>query len=292
MKHISDISFHSVLEYVERRLSTLLFVSLCSLLITGCSSMPDMSNRAFTRDGAMRKGEFSISPVKTVRFSRGNLQYHPTLREWRFAPTQYDYCGKQNCYVGDTYNDWIDLFAWGTGNAPTRIGDRSNTTFEYVRSDFEHYIDWGNNAISNGGKQEGRWRTLSIEEWNYLFAMRKNASSLYGSAVVCGVNGLVVLPDDWTAPEGVTFMSGMHDWPHNTFTTEQWHSMEKEGAVFLPAAGYRDILDVFGIGEYGAYWSSSCGNAGDAGHCYFRATQLNSLDFYIRRLGSSVRLVR
>ncbi len=153
-------------------------------------------------------------------------------------------------------------------------------------------MDWGNNAISNGGKAEGLWRTLRIEEWDYLFAMRKIASSLYGAAVVCGVNGLVVLPDGWTAPEGVVFLSGMHDWPNNTFTTEQWQRMEREGAVFLPAAGYRDVLDVFGIGEYGSYWSASGGNAGDAGHCYFRATQLFPQDFYIRRLGRSVRLVR
>ena len=33
--------------------------------------------------------------------------------------------------------------------------------------------------------------------------------------------------------------------------------MEAAGAVFLPAAGYRDGLTVSGVGQEGDYWSSS-----------------------------------
>ena len=45
---------------------------------------------------------FSVSATKTVTFSPGNLQYHAANDEWRFAPSQLDYIGKDNANISDT----------------------------------------------------------------------------------------------------------------------------------------------------------------------------------------------
>ena len=69
-----------------------------------------------------------------------------------------------------------------------------------------------------------------------------------------GVNGLILLPDNWTCPAGITFKSGFHSeysveayGQYQTFSADQWSKLESAGAVFLPAAG----------GRYGNYWSAT-----------------------------------
>ena len=46
-------------------------------------------------EGAL-PGEFSVSPTKKVRFSKGNLQYNTATETWNFAEKQYDIIGKDN----------------------------------------------------------------------------------------------------------------------------------------------------------------------------------------------------
>jgi hypothetical protein len=80
---------------------------------------------------------------------------------------------------------------------------------------------------------------------------------------VNGVNGLILLPDTWVCPAGVTFKSGFHsnvgiDYyaAYQTFTAEQWSKLESAGAVFLPAAGSRWSSRVINV-DYGLYWSAT-----------------------------------
>ena len=233
-------------------------------------------------------GVFSVSADKQVTFSKGNLQYHPANDEWRFAENQTGYIGEANSNISATYNGWIDLFGWGTGNAPTK----SSTDY----SDYQSFVDWGTNKI--GADAPNTWRTLTKDEWVYLFNTRTNASSLYGVAQVNGVNGMVVLPDDWTCPEGVTFKSGLYpgsvsDYSvYQSFTTEQWSKMEQAGAVFLPASGDRWGTDVSSVGSYGSYWSSTEYNESRAYYVGFNSIYLSPRLFSTRYNGFSVRLVK
>ena len=112
------------------------------------------------------------------------------------------------------------------------------------------------------------------------------------------MNGLVLLPDKWDCPRSVSFKPGFCDGleaetyeQQQTFTTEQWTVLEKAGAVFLPAAGFRRGVEVNYIAEIGSYWSAT---PFDEEGAYF-------LDFfsegaevcaYDRCLGHSVRLVK
>lgn len=152
--------------------------------------------------------------------------------------------------------------------------------------------DWGvYNAISNGGNEAGQWRTLTIDEWNYIFYDRPLAQYLRSQATVCGVHGYVLLPDDFTLPEGLSWSYQTNDWDTNTYGPQSWSAMEATGAVFLPAAGYRDGTGVVNVGSGGTYWSASYDYQYGARFVYFGSG--GALTNYGNRYyGRSVRLVQ
>ena len=213
--------------------------------------------------------EFSISSSKQVTFSMGNLQYHPLNDEWRFAPSQLDYIGDANRNISSSYNGWLDLFGWSTPTTDFGVTTSTNSS-DYSGS----FVDWGTNQI--GTDSPNTWRTLMSGEWQYLLNLRNNASSLKGVAQVNGVNGLILLPDTWTCPSGITFRSGFHSnlgvkyyAAYQTFTIDEWSKMEKAGAVFLPAAGVRSYT-VANVQNQGYYWSSTTADyLGNVYYLYF-----------------------
>ena len=237
-------------------------------------------------------GVFSVSADKQVTFSKGNLQYHPANDEWRFAESQLDYIGDANSNCSSTYNGWLDLFGWSTG--ATNFGVSTSTDWEndYLGS----FVDWGTNQI--GTDAPNTWRTLSYDEWDYLLNTRTNASVLKGVAQVNGVNGLILLPDNWVCPEGITFKSGFHSSygveyyaAYQTFTAEQWSKLESAGAVFLPAAGYRYGSNVDFVQIFGIYWSATEFNSYNAYYLNFYSDEAYMYDGN-RDYGLSVRLVK
>lgn len=72
-----------------------------------------------------------------------------------------------NSRISSTYSGWIDLFGWGTGSNPTKSSESYG--------DYSTFTDWGINPIRNGGNQANMWRTLTKEEWVYMFVKRPNA---------------------------------------------------------------------------------------------------------------------
>ena len=217
-----------------------------------------------------------------IRFSRGNLQYQASTDTWRFAVNQYDIIGHDNENISATYSGWIDLFGWGTGDNPT------NTSTDY-ENDYQTFVDWGSNAISNGGNAANLWRTLSSHEWAYLFDNHQ-----YGTGNINSVGGMILLPDSWTLPAGCSFTSGLADsigdWTHNSYTLSQWEQMEAAGAVFLPAGGLREGTDTYAMAS-GNYWSSTTYQI-HAYDVYFCSDALDTRDYEVRLYGESVRLVR
>ena len=243
-------------------------------------------------------GVFSISEGKTVTFSPGNLQYHPANDEWRFAENQTDYIGSANSNISATYSGWLDLFGWGTGDVPTKSSESY--------SDYKTFVDWGTNKISNDAPNT--WRTLSNDEWGYIFYNRPNAQSLFALGSVNGVNGTIILPDNWTTPVGVSFVasttkglywnrwyyynSNDNNFSHNTYTSEQWVKMEQEGAVFLPASGNRWGTSVTGVDNAGYYWSTTEAGMDYAHYVVFTSDELYPQNHFYFHKGHSVRLVK
>ncbi|MBR3979690.1 MAG: hypothetical protein IKJ98_00850 [Bacteroidales bacterium] len=245
---------------------------------------------------------FSVSAEKQIYFSKGNLQYQASTGTWRFAEHQYDIIGDDNANISSTNSGWIDLFGWGTsgynGKNPYMTSTGSDYGDGYNDIAGTNY-DWGvYNAISNGGNQAGQWRTLTTDEWYYVINTRTNASSKYGVASVNGVNGLILLPDEWTLPEGIVFTSGVANDGRieyystvNSYTANEWAKMEANGAVFLPAAGLRVESNMIDVGFIGNYWSSSYYDGLNA-FCLSFCSDFASKGMGGRIAGYSVRLVQ
>ena len=245
-------------------------------------------------------GKFSVSATQQVQFSQGNLQYRASTGTWRFAENQYDIIGNANSNISASYSGWIDLFGWGTGDNPTK------TSTDY--NDYKIFVDWGIHVGSNDGYETDSWRTLTKDEWAYLLTIRANADSLFGMGFVNGINGAILLPDDWVRPDNIIFtasiLSGMTDmggfyqddslinhYFDNIYDADKWKLMEKNGAVFLPAAGYRLDTDVICVGTNGFYWLANSYDARYAYYLYFLSYDIAILS-YFRDCGHSVRLVR
>ena len=290
----------------------------CSVSVTKAAEIGVVIPVSCATDGKL-PGKFSVSATKQVQFSQGNLQYQASTNTWRFGEAQYSVVGTSNSTdsknyipgnvansdnqsISSTYSGWIDLFGWGTSGY--------NNKYPYMTSiSYSDYgdgnndiagteYDWGvHNAISNGGNKKGLWRTLTKDEWTYLFYTRTNASSKYGMATVSGISGVVILPDSWTLPSGLTFKSGKassfgyeYYSTVNEYTAAEWQKMENAGAVFLPASGDRYGSAVNDVGNSGYSWSSSYYGSSYAYYLSFDSDYLSPGDYYYRRSGQSVRL--
>ena len=238
-------------------------------------------------------GIFTISATKKVRLSSGNLQatYNGSLWSWAFAPNQWSYIGSAAANTSITGNGTIsgtgtvDLFGWST--SMTYFGIHNNTNHTEYTGDF---VDWGTNAI--GSYAANTWCTLTIDEWNYLFNSRTNASSKYAAATVNNVPGIILLPDSWILPSSCSFTAGTNGWGGNNYDASHWADMEANGAAFLPAAGSRSGTSVSDIGNYGKYCSSSPDDFGRFCGWVLRPSNKAYFGSFIRNLGFSVRLVR
>ena len=254
-------------------------------------------------------GKFTINANGgKVYFSQGNLQYQASTQTWRFASNQYELVGSANSNISQTNSGWIDLFGWGTsgwncGNTYYRPWDsntsnaglygpvgNNNLTGNYANSDWGVY----NQITADGMTTISQWRTLTQSEWNYVLNQRSTTSGRrYAKARVNGVNGVILLPDNWSVSTyslGNTNTNGA-SFNSNVISAAQWTILENAGAVFLPAAGGRNGTMVSYVYSYGGYWSASYKNSLDAYGVFFNDSELNSSSDSYRYVGHSVRLV-
>ena len=215
--------------------------------------------------------------------------------------------GFDNSNISQTYSGWIDLFGWGTSGynhgavcyQPWGTSITKSDYYAYGESSYNLFdqtgqADWGYNAISNGGNTTNTWRTLTKDEWVYLFNTRATTSGIrYAQAQVNNVNGVILLPDDWSTDYytlNSTNASGA-GFSTNVITATQWATLEQHGAVFLPAAGYRWCTSVDYVGSLVYYWSASSNGSDRAYAVYFCDGYLSASSNYFRLWGQSVRLV-
>ena len=106
------------------------------------------------------------------------------------------------------------------------------------------------------------------------------------------MHGYIILPDNWTLPEGLEFTKTAQTWDVNVYDADDWAKMEQAGAVFLPAAGERYSATKYeDFGEWGHYWTSSAKNDNDAVSFYFAEYAFDADWSMGRENGYSVRLV-
>lgn len=303
------------LSFIEMK-KILLFVT-ASLLLVSCgksSSSKETKEQSAEEEHVQElaqtliegclSGEFSVSAVKKVHFSKGNLQYYPGGAQWRFAENQYDVIGNSNSEIADNYEGWIDLFGWAT--AGTVNGDTTKTAWRvacYKPTETEavpaawgnglygpagsdgnyqtdltgefYTFDWGHNAIKNGGKQEGLWRTLTYKEWKYLLLSRPRAMQLLALGDIAGVKGLFIFPDGYDPSDNFQTLGEddyivAEEFPvegyynrygdysgWNSVKMSEWNYYQQQGVVFLPAAGVRYGKSTTSLNDSGNYWSAA-----------------------------------
>jgi len=265
-------------------------------------------------------GKFTINADgDQIYFSQGNLQYRASTNTWKFAENQYDYIGDANSNISSSYDDWIDLFGWGTSgyhdtNDPYIVNFQPwSSSDSLLDNDYNSYgygpstnmpdmnltgtsanYDWGvNNPISNGGNTANQWRTLTWFEWSYVLNTRNTTSGIrFAKAQVNEINGVILLPDDWTTDTynlnntnsiGASYSS-------NVINASQWATIENVGGIFLPAAGGRFGTTVADVSDSGFYWLSSSDSSCCAYYVYIYNSGIYIVN-YRRYLGRSVRLV-
>ena len=259
----------------------------------------------------LQYGKFSVSNSKQVLFSKGNLQYNSHEDQFRFAENQYDIVGATNAQIGSDVDEWMDLFGWATShynNTDPFLNILNNSLYGDGNNDIaDTDYDWGVYNKDDLSAPAVNWRTLTAEEWDYLIFTR--SSTLVGYATIAGVKGLVLLEDDWTVcPEGLTFKDVTEStaWTANVYDADQWYQMEVFGAIFLPAAGYREEATVNayeGNYAFGGYWSATHYGTAETQACAlsFSKDEINGDAFsndpktvnnpFNRYQGNSVRLV-
>ena len=248
-------------------------------------------------------GIFSVSATQRVHFSKGNLQYD---LYFHFAEHQWDIIGEDNSHIGDMGTVCIDLFGWGTSdynhgaNCWWALGYSTNNNDYWAYGDPSYNLydqdgkaDWGWNDMGNSGTQYNTWRTLTKDEWVYVFNTRSTSSGIrYAKAKVNNVNGVILLPDNWSASyySLSNTNNGEANYSSNVISASQWDSLEQHGAVFLPAAGNRTGTSVYDVGSLGIYWSASYYNSHSAYYVLFSGSYLYTTNGS-RCNGKSVRLV-
>ncbi len=252
---------------------------------------------------AFTPAAFTVSEGKQVAFSQGNLQCSGVTTgtyTWSFAENQYEMLGEANV-SSDALADKIDLFGWSGNTGTAKWGISTSTSYSDYAGDF---VDWGTNTI--GTAAPNTYRTLTKDEWAYLLNTRTDATNKKGVARIKlndegtqYANGLILLPDSWTCPAGITFKSGFaSDWSieayatYQTFTLAEWQQLESAGAVFLPASGYRIGSSMEYVQNFGNYWSASADGSNYAYRLRFFSDGA-SADYYGNRYyGQAVRLVQ
>ncbi|MCQ2959437.1 MAG: hypothetical protein MJ198_04515 [Bacteroidales bacterium] len=294
------------------------------------------ANKGVNADGSI-EAIFSISETEKIKFSRGNLQYQASTKTWRFAENQFDavagnsdnhagenggnvYVGSVKCdniNVSSSYSGWIDLFAWGTSGKQVSGYDYTAYLPYSVSGDVEDYFpgeslsgtqaDWGTNSISNGS---GKWRTLTHEEWDYLY-QNCLENSRFGCATITTkhgsqtieIQGFVLLTEGWKTPNGISFVANTNSFGSNKYTESQWFKMQANGAVFFPASGVRKISDkssrsnkvwLTSTKTYAAYWTATAQKIESANSYWFveSADKGVQQQTYTKTAGMCVRLVQ
>ena len=215
---------------------------------------------------------FSVGDNKYVQFSTGNLQYEVGTNTWSFASKQYEviggdaYTGSNNTNKGMNvpgYTGKLDLFAW---SADGKFGvNPSNKDADYQQA----FVDWGTLVNESG------WYTLTQAEMRHILNRTKDGKKLWALATVNGLNGLILLPDNWNTSISLVYgyVPTQFVYTENQLTIAQWETLEAEGAVFLPAAGSR-------TGGYGNTEKADGKGALDANNHYFHVNNVGDYGYY------------
>ncbi len=282
-------------------------------------------------NGAVDVKDSATIFVKVTK--KDTIYFTPAVQEWyRKGDTIFFNCyneSKQlNTIKGYTYVVGVNYFVpprkeayfyvkqpinyahlpWETGEQnvtdTTRYYPAGNANYSLAEQ--ASAADWGvYNAISNGGNEPGIWRTLTSDEWLYLFDNNPWTMATIIRETGDSIFGMILLPCNYAPVEGIAMDiigSGKateethplfeKDYADNVYTMAQLEQLQDAGVVFLPSAGRRRGAVVEDAGLFGEYWSSTVNNASDANRFGFYPQYVYANYHTCRYIGISVRLVQ
>ena len=180
---------------------------------------------------------FSVnSSGKKVTFSPGNLYIEGTSAGngnknnyvFKFEAEQYDY----RIYISETHTG---VFNWSNSNSASGNGQfgwpglhwRFPSESPSAYDQGTEFYDWGEAYIMDAKGTvypPKTWRTLSLDEWNYLLNGRGEKYRKW--VKVNGKNGIIILPDG----------SNINLNSYSNINYSTWKNLEQQGAAFLVAA--------------------------------------------------------
>ncbi len=300
---------------------TALALGDCTITATAADSWLSSSCKLTVQElpsGAI-PGKFSVSDTKKVYFSKGNL-YYGTWAYYRrqkeaFYLEPYQW-GRQPIRDSVWRTDHKSHFYWSKIDVIAKWQDYPKNESHETTSDVFFTNETLNtphpdfSVIINDVERKGEWRTLSTEEWEYLFRKRKMtydkprctnwfwAIRLLGGGEI--YRGIFIYPDDYNGQ--VLEIGRKEDWEK----TISWQYIHDAGIVFLLATGIREGNKVSrSSADYnpiGCYWSSDCNdtNQKNAHSLYFQEftnpdipdSGIYTEDTSYRGTARTVRLVR
>lgn len=204
-------------------------------------------------EGAL-PGKFSVSDTKQVYFSQGNL-WADASGNFYFEESQYNIStttrGEPLPYPIDGDNvpwssDHIRTFYWSTDAANAYSQNEKSCFSTDTDVLFTNETTTTPNPSFSVNNQAGIWRTLSGEEWKYLFNYGTHANEkrpglyAYGVTVNGCENCIVLYPDGYkgTIVNDAT-KTTLYD------ETAEYSTATAEGIVFLPPGGERSRGNVY-----------------------------------------------
>ena len=236
------------------------------------------------------------NPTKTVQFSKGNLYWDGS--KYDFESEQY------SCQANGPWEEThVSHFYWHRDAAIARC-ESYYIELDFGRSTSDVFFT-NKDDFKVGNALTGAYKSLSKYEWVCLINQRnasnigETANARYAKATIKvddskSVPGLILFPDVFAVPEGVTPPSGINinkaGFDTNTYSVDDWCKFESAGAVFLPSAGCRSNANISNVGGHGYYWSSTPYDYYDVYYLYFNSGYVNPIP-KPRNQACSVRLV-
>ena len=201
--------------------------------------------------------------IKVDFTNKGNLQAlvdaNGQVTRWQFAPHQWDLI--QLHKTTDTVDanmtlqsGWVDLFGHSVCTIDAITGDTTITNYYGIptpmTADVSAYqgtfYDWGRIPGVIAAEGSG-WVTLSAAEWGFLLGYNKNSARIgasnkfFSDAKVCGVPGIVFLPDVWSWTGSLYPLNPANHNKQAYYDADEWSLMEAGGAIFLPTGAQRKL---------------------------------------------------
>ena len=98
-------------------------------------------------------------------------------------------------------------------------------------------------SVSVGGET---WYVPTSEEWDYLLGStvpntrdhRDRSNAKCQPKIVHGVNGIVILPDNFVMPQNISWSGFGTGSSYTDLSNDEWSLLANNGAIFLPSTGF------------------------------------------------------